>query len=1211
MAITLVDSNTNVSSSATSVSTVFRVGSQSERFLIVAVSSRNRATPVSSVIWRPSGVTDGTSQTMTFLGRQMHSSSQIGVEFYGLLAPTPFTVSSASVLATYPSTQSSIQVTAVLLSGVNQTVPYAGYPSPATAFLGGMSTTNADTVTLTAQTPGANEMVVLAAHFVVGTTTDPTFVPVAGQQYLGHRTAGAASTYVSMGVQLKTATGTTTDVHATIASTTARACVIAAVPLNASTTIAPRWISPPVTAAPNALNFSAGFFDAISTTGFNETNTPGLAIGWMTRGLSGQLPTYTGVTATRFTGAAGGGGSPSTGVRMQESGGWGNVSAATLNVILPSTAAVDDIAIVSLYTQDDTGDPTSGGKFTLITSNSVAGGGTRASFRHCTYYRRVVAGDLTNEAARVTTFTNTTGAALISAIVMIYRGCLASGSPVDVSASSDISAPSSTTLLTAPTVTTTVDDTTLVTIFTGNAVTTSGADGAGTSIFGRRGIWRQHVAVGDAAWRTAGAVTANNRQWTAGAISEVSAVTIALKPASTLTVHARAATVLSGTAPTRSVARPATYARAVARSSSPARNYYLRPFADTSVWNMPIGSNAILGGAAGSAVVADTADTFAPEDDVICLETTNTRSMWLGDDPNAATTGHSTNPTPFGTAPFKADIYTDVANSPAGYAPNGSGGQLLSDGATIQEGQYMAAITAPVGSSGMVYGLRRGTTSLTGDGITFASAGGGAAVGGHGGSGMTGVGGTIRIWELIDDGVTISHALKCRANGRYLFGYNATTNPTGYVWPAIAADTGWDNSGNAGAWYHGTNANVRMGTLLTIPQSVDVTTLQKRDASGTIPVWAQRIARAIQDYGMYIVDESYEDGNGQNQMVLSLESGHQLQPLSPSFGMTPGAAYPGGTVAAEWANCLANVFGSLAAVTNNSVSTIGGGGTPVVSAGGAISMSVARVKIYGRELARTTAAMTMAVARQKVLVRGLAFGANGTRAVIRAMTYNRAPAATRTFALTIIRVIVPVVGTVYNRAVAVTTSGATRTVSRAHTVLRSVTRTTAAMTLTVRRSGSIYRRAIARAGSVTLLPTKAGSVYRRLPTRTGSIVMAVNYTKQSITISFYDYGSPNSPVIKTIDKALYPGFALYMEAQFASSSPTDSAQCHLYDVTASSIVAGSTLTTTTPHDTQRVYKSADISGNLTSGHTYKVRFGRGAGYTVKPIWAELSGEALL
>lgn len=141
------------------------------------------------------------------------------------------------------------------------------------------------------------------------------------------------------------------------------------------------------------------------------------------------------------------------------------------------------------------------------------------------------------------------------------------------------------------------------------------------------------------------------------------------------------------------------------------------------------------------------------------------------------------------------------------------------------------------------------------------------------------VAGLIRAQELKD--LKIDHALALAAPGTVL--------KSGYEWPATAQDYGGDTTYTGGA---------PMGTLFAIPGSVDVTKL------GLSPE-GLALARALQNYGTYLVDRA-----GTNALYCELDCN--------------ATQYDALRVA--WRTLQPHVR----AVTNNSATNVGGGGTPRV-----------------------------------------------------------------------------------------------------------------------------------------------------------------------------------------------------------------------------------------------------------------------------------------
>src|SRR5205823_5991779 len=107
--------------------------------------------------------------------------------------------------------------------------------------------------------------------------------------------------------------------------------------------------------------------------------------------------------------------------------------------------------------------------------------------------------------------------------------------------------------------------------------------------------------------------------------------------------------------------------------------------------------------------------------------------------------------------------------------------------------------------------------------------------GSHGGSGLSALGGTVRLGELVPGG-TIRHSLKLNIDSA-----NFYPGLGGYRWPAWKSDAG-------GAGYGGSIPEVRMGSLLAPKPDFPIDTFETEP--GKI------VAAAFRDYGGYIVDTS-------------------------------------------------------------------------------------------------------------------------------------------------------------------------------------------------------------------------------------------------------------------------------------------------------------------------------------------------------------------
>jgi hypothetical protein len=183
---------------------------------------------------------------------------------------------------------------------------------------------------------------------------------------------------------------------------------------------------------------------------------------------------------------------------------------------------------------------------------------------------------------------------------------------------------------------------------------------------------------------------------------------------------------------------------------------------------------------------------------------------------------------------------------------------------------------------------------LYGDGI----------MGSHGGSGLSALGGTIRVGELVPGAPAIRHALKLELDG------NAYSNTGGsFRWPAQ-----WADSCSPGC-YTGTNSALKPGALLALKPGFAVGSLQ------TAP--AKSIAWTLQNYGAYIVDNS-----GWSSFSFAVEDGPNGS-VESEFQSSWGYAIDGDLPGGPWLQDLKLILANLYIIDNNGPSSIGGGGTPL------------------------------------------------------------------------------------------------------------------------------------------------------------------------------------------------------------------------------------------------------------------------------------------
>ena len=318
------------------------------------------------------------------------------------------------------------------------------------------------------------------------------------------------------------------------------------------------------------------------------------------------------------------------------------------------------------------------------------------------------------------------------------------------------------------------------------------------------------------------------------------------------------------------------------------RDKYTRPFACDSIWNTPIGSNAkYVDAYIGSKGVGVDTDWFITTKDSDPLVPTYMPSAWgkgrcSGTIPQQQAQWH-----PEAGQPLNIPEDLIVADARDNFTPNNSAQILKPDGHTLVAFTTLTRCD----SGGPLYGNWFGEQDIYGDGID----------GGHGASGMSSIGGSIRPGELFNDN-PIGHALKIDLWGQWLH-YDPSSPTPGHRWPARLADF------NAPNQYLGSNPALVMGSLLAIPPGVTAESLGLTSKVG------KKIFQAMQDYGAYVVDDSGLDYN-----YLCLEHSAELEYTQRTgyyFNDDP-------DLEADFAKIIA----AVKVVDNNGPNSIGGGGTP-------------------------------------------------------------------------------------------------------------------------------------------------------------------------------------------------------------------------------------------------------------------------------------------
>eukprot|EP01090_Pellita_catalonica_P010480 TRINITY_DN21923_c0_g1_i1.p1 TRINITY_DN21923_c0_g1~~TRINITY_DN21923_c0_g1_i1.p1 ORF type:complete len:373 (-),score=42.66 TRINITY_DN21923_c0_g1_i1:4-1122(-) len=326
--------------------------------------------------------------------------------------------------------------------------------------------------------------------------------------------------------------------------------------------------------------------------------------------------------------------------------------------------------------------------------------------------------------------------------------------------------------------------------------------------------------------------------------------------------------------------------------SAACRNRRLWPFSSTSIWNHPIGHNAEFVEAAIFHRITPK-NFFSDNDYFFSTNKNDKRYAWY----NQGWWGK-----PGGDAHCKikgnlvGSVYFPANTTVTEFGNNNAAGILQPDNVTLLQMQplYHCDKDSPILASD--YWLYH-NVSILGDGIR----------GAHGGSGLSAVGGTIRIGELLPDTSKIEHALKLElyANDYY---YGGTDAPC-FTWPALNCDGYAHSCANAPTLcYNGTNIYLKPGALLAIPPN---------KAPVLKTEGARKIAFALENYGGYLVDDTAD-----NRGTLCLEKGATEQ-FQQVYG------YPFDARSGDFFDDLLRIFQSLSIVKNNTPNTVGGGGSPV------------------------------------------------------------------------------------------------------------------------------------------------------------------------------------------------------------------------------------------------------------------------------------------
>lgn len=323
-----------------------------------------------------------------------------------------------------------------------------------------------------------------------------------------------------------------------------------------------------------------------------------------------------------------------------------------------------------------------------------------------------------------------------------------------------------------------------------------------------------------------------------------------------------------------------------------------QPFSTGSIWNMPIGSGAIYLPANLPANPGKNIWAKMPgiDDEHIVLKPTApltrinvSTAAWSGRNRCAATGGQLLQ------VPMPSNYI--VPNSTS----NSSSSFLLADGRSIVQTQPLARCTAGGPGTALV---KFAPVDLYGPGIT----------GAHGGSGLSAIGGSIRVGELRPGSTGPRHVLKLAVYARESL-YKCSSRSNCFRWPAVTSDS--YAVGNYGVNNPNSHPSMKMGSLLAIPPATNLNALGLETAP------ARQLAWTLQNYGAYIVDDTYAPGFFLNAEVGP--DGSVPAQFKADYGFDMEQKVQGNT---PWMRDIQRLAKALYVVSNNGPSSIGGGGTP-------------------------------------------------------------------------------------------------------------------------------------------------------------------------------------------------------------------------------------------------------------------------------------------
>lgn len=337
------------------------------------------------------------------------------------------------------------------------------------------------------------------------------------------------------------------------------------------------------------------------------------------------------------------------------------------------------------------------------------------------------------------------------------------------------------------------------------------------------------------------------------------------------------------------------------------RNKYLFPFTQGSIWNTPIGSGATLSpsGIAWGNYSYGFQTRFIAEEELIFMDPATNNCIieyssaeWTGVN-RCNTTGSGSG--------FPVTVKMPNSYVVPHSGENNCTAWIDSTGDIVIQAQPLARCTA--GTNGTAYVRFSDINIKTGDG----------ALGAHGGSNLSALGGTIRFGEFSDAIVNsrtyFRHALKCNMHA-LLWYYWGGGGGNQYRSPATKADRYASAS-----TYGGTNSQLKPGSLLTLSSSFDTNTL--------LDPYARIIWETIKRFGIYVVDDTTW-----NAFSMSMErgpAGNVIDEFATLAGFSFEQQPNNSSQEINFYKDMRTGFNNTYVVTNNSLGNPGGGGSPLYS----------------------------------------------------------------------------------------------------------------------------------------------------------------------------------------------------------------------------------------------------------------------------------------